>query len=217
MSIQPSPLAQHDCSANIATPPAFAERYARFGKYQADLERQELYRDGQRVKVQSKVFQGLLLLLSRAGEIVTREQVRRQLWPDTFLANLDANVNTTMNKLRQVLGDSPESPAYIETIPRRGYSFIASVEYSSVPFAPSAEDAGTILDATAQSEDFGKVRPKKYVRTLLRVASLLFAGMILGALLAFVWFFAQAKNQHSTNAAKVSALLIEREFERRSS
>ncbi len=203
MSTRPSTVALHEPSANVAAPPlAFAERYARFGRFQADLERGELYRDGQRVKVQAKVFQGLLLLLSRAGELVTREDVRRQLWPDTFLANLDANVNTTMNKLRQVLGDSPENPVYIETIPRRGYSFMASVEYSSVPGMPPAEGAKTVLNATAQAEDFGKVWLKKHFRAFLRVASLLFAGMILGALLAFVWFFAQAKNQHSTNAAK---------------
>jgi DNA-binding winged helix-turn-helix (wHTH) protein len=216
MSTQPSALAQDEPRASVAAPLAFAARYARFGAFQADLEREELYQDGQRVKVQAKVFQGLLLLLSRAGEIVTREDVRRQLWPDTFLANLDANVNTTMNKLRQVLGDSPEDPVYIETIPRRGYSFIASVEYSSVPGAPSA-DVKTALNATAQAEDFGTAWLQKNLRTFLRVASLLFAGMILGALLAFVWFFAQAKNQHSANSAKVSASLAKCAFQRSSS
>ena len=216
MSTQPSTLAEDESSSAVAAQ-ASTERYASFGEFQADLERQELYRDGQRVKVQAKVFQGLLLLLSRAGEIVTREEVRRQLWPDTFLADLDANVNTTMNKLRLVLGDSPENPVYIETIPRRGYSFIASVEYSSVPDTPSAESAKTVLNAIAQNEESGATWSRKYVRTFLRVASLLFAGMILGALLAFVWFFAQAKNQHSVNASKVSASLIEREFRRSSS
>ena len=217
MSTQASALAQDEPSASVAAPPAFAARYARFGAFQADLEHKELFQYGQRVKVQAKVFQGLLLLLSRAGEIVTREDVRRQLWPDTFLANLDANVNTTMNKLRRVLGDSPENPVYIETIPRRGYSFMASVEYTSVLGAPSVEGAATVLNATTQAEEFRTIWLKKYVRTFLRAASLLFAGMILGALLAFVWFFAQAKNQHSANAAKVSASLIEREFQRSSS
>src|SRR4029077_17318108 len=212
MSTQPSPVAQHDPIASVATPLAFAERYARFGRFQADLEREELYQDGQRVKVQAKVFQGLLLLLSRAGEVVTREEVRRQLWPETFLANLDANVNTTMNKLRQVLGDSPENPVYIETIPRRGYSFIARVEYSSVLGTPSAEGTKAILEASAQPRNFGAVWTGQYVRTFLHAASLLFAGMILGALLAFVWFFAQAKNQRSANGLKVRASLIEHEF-----
>src|SRR6266446_5843447 len=211
MDIQPSAIMPHEPSANLMTPLAFPARYAHFGAFQADLEREELYQNGQRVKVQAKVFQGLLLLLSRAGEIVTREEVRRQLWPDTFLANLDANVNTTMNKLRQVLGDSQENPVYIETIPRRGYSFITSVEFSSVPGLPSAESAKTVLNGTSQGGVSGTAWLKKHAYTFLSVASLLFAGMILGALLAFIWFFAQSKNQHSTN---VSACLAEREFQR---
>jgi DNA-binding winged helix-turn-helix (wHTH) protein len=195
----------HEPSANLVTPLAFPARYAHFGAFQADLEREELYQNGQRVKVQAKVFQGLLLLLSRAGEIVTREEVRRQLWPDTFLANLDANVNTTMNKLRQVLGDSPETPVYVETIPRRGYTFIARVEFSSVPGVPSADFAKVVLNATPQAGSAGTIWSKRHVRTFLRVASLLFAGMVLGALLAFMWFFAQSRNHRAANDAKVSA------------
>jgi DNA-binding winged helix-turn-helix (wHTH) protein len=195
----------HEPSANLVTPVAFPARYAQFGAFQADLEREELYQNGQRVKVQAKVFQGLLLLLSRAGEIVTREEVRRHLWPDTFLTNLDANVNTTMNKLRQVLGDSPETPVYVETIPRRGYTFIATVEFSSVPNAPSAEFAKIVLNGTPQAGTSGSIWSKTHVRTFLRAASLLFAGMILGALLAFVWFFAQSRNHRAASDAKVSA------------
>jgi DNA-binding winged helix-turn-helix (wHTH) protein len=210
MSTEPSVLAErHDPNARVAAQFAFAARYARFGRFQADLESEQLYRDGQRVKVQAKVFQGLLLLLSRAGEIVSREDVRRQLWPDTFLTNLDANVNTTMNKLRQVLGDSPENPVYIETIPRRGYSFIASVEFSNVPGTPPAESARASSSVSSQGAAFGTAWLKKNVRTFLRAASLLLAGMILGALLAFVWFFAQAKNQHPAKSAKMSGSSVE--------
>jgi DNA-binding winged helix-turn-helix (wHTH) protein len=206
MSTQPSVMASQEANSSPAATTPFPARYARFGAFQADLEREELYKDGQRVKVQSKVFQGLLLLVSRAGEIVTREEVRRQLWPDTFLANLDANVNTTMNKLRQVLGDSPDNPVYVETIPRRGYSFIAAVEYSSAPSATAAEEVANIAPQIPASE---AVITKTRVRMLVRVASLLFAGMVVGALLVFVWFFAQTKSQRAANAAKVSASLIE--------
>ena len=205
MSTQPSVLASQEAKAGPAATTLFPARYARFGAFQADLEREELYKDGQRVKVQSKVFQGLLLLLSRAGEIVLREEVRQQLWPDTFLANLDANVNTTMNKLRQVLGDSPDSPVYVETIPRRGYSFIAAVEYSSAPTAAAEEVANMAPQIPASEAVITKTR----VRMLVRVASLLFAGMVVGALLVFVWFFAQTKSQRAANAAKVSVSVIE--------
>lgn len=204
MSTQPSVVASQEANPSPAATTPFPARYARFGAFQADLEREELYKDGQRVKVQSKVFQSLLLLLSRAGEIVSREEVRRQLWPDTFLANLDANVNTTMNKLRQVLGDSPDSPVYVETIPRRGYSFIAAVEYLSAPSAASEELASGAPPVRSEEA----VVTKTQIRMLVRVASLLFAGMVVGALLVFVWFFAQTKSQRAANAAKVSASLI---------
>src|ERR1700730_15268981 len=146
MDIQPSAIMPHEPTENLLKPLPFPARYAHSGAFQADLEREELYQNGQRVKVQAKVFQGLLPLLSRAGAIVPREEVRRQHWRDTFLATLDANVSTTMNKLRQVLGDSPEAPVYVETIPRRGYTFIASVEFSSVTGAVSAESAKIALN-----------------------------------------------------------------------
>ena len=207
----PSPALAQRPTASVVAALVFPGRYARFGTFQADLEREELYQDGERVKVQAKVFQGLSLLLSRCGEIVTREEVRRHLWPDTLLSNLDANVNTTMNKLRQVLGDSPESPVFIETIPRRGYSFIATVKFSNVADAPIAERAKMVSDAsvpaTSQVGASGAVWLKKYSRTVLRVISLLIAGMIVGALLAFVWFFAQTKNQRAATDVKLSAAL----------
>src|ERR1700704_720075 len=149
MGTQPSVMPQQDSNDGLQRPQPVPARYAHFGLFLADFERAELYQNGQRVKVQAKLFQALVLLLRRAGDVVTREEVRRQLWPETFLANLDANVNTTMNKLRQVLGDSPESPVYIETIPRRGYNFIAKVEFSNAPGEPLAEIVKTVLDAPA--------------------------------------------------------------------
>jgi hypothetical protein len=102
---------------------------------------------------------------------------------------------------------------------RYAHSFIAGVEFSSVPAAPPAELpktvlGATVLDATSRAAASNILWSKKHVRTFLRVASLLFAGMILGAMLAFVWFFAQAKNRRSANSAKVSAFLTECEFQR---
>lgn len=180
---------------------AFPARYGCFGTFQVDFEREELFQNGRRVKVQAKLFQGLLLLVSRAGQVVTREEVRRQLWPDAFLANLDANVNTTMNKLRLVLGDSPESPAYIETIPRRGYSFIATVEFSDVSKELSAEPAKPNLDGEPGADVSMAFWSRERLHGFARVATLLFAGMILGALLAFAWFSSQTKNQRAARGA----------------
>jgi DNA-binding winged helix-turn-helix (wHTH) protein len=107
-------------------PPA---RYARFGSFDLDFQRQELFRVGARVALPRKVLEVLMILIEKPGDIVTREVLRARLWPPDQNVNFDANVNTTVNKLRQVLGDSTNQPAFVETIPRRGYVFIAKTEY----------------------------------------------------------------------------------------
>jgi DNA-binding winged helix-turn-helix (wHTH) protein len=213
MNTQMTSMVEQEPSRGSVVAPAFPGRYAQFGAFQADLERGELYQNGERVKVQAKLFQALLVLLGRAGEIVTREEVRRQLWPDASLANLDANVNTTMNKLRQVLGDSADSPAYIETIPRRGYSLLTSVEFSDVAAPRSVESENGRGKMATEGDARGAIWSKQQIPTVLRVMSLLFAGMLLGALLAFIWFFAQTRNQHVANGGKVNASVeMEGEF-----
>jgi DNA-binding winged helix-turn-helix (wHTH) protein len=108
----------------------FPSRFARFGGFELDVQRQELYRSGIRIRLQSKVYEALLVLLESPREIVSREIIRQRLWPGDSLVNFDANVNTTVNKLRQVLGDSPDAPSFVETIPRKGYCFVADVEFS---------------------------------------------------------------------------------------
>ena len=105
-----------------------AERYLCFGQFQVDLQREELFKEGSRVRIPSKVFQVLLALVERPGEIVTREALRTRLWPGGTFVNYDANVNTTVNKLRLALGDSTEKPMYVQTIPRQGYCFLGTVE-----------------------------------------------------------------------------------------
>lgn len=212
MSTQPNVVAQQDSNEGLQSLQPVLARYARFGAFVADFERAELYQNGQRVKVQAKLFQGLVLLLRRAGDVVTREEVRRHLWPDMFLTNLDANVNTTINKLRQVLGDCSESPLYIETIPRRGYSFVAKVEFSNTPSQP-ADVPHKDFYTTPQVDGSGAVWSNKSFYFFARVVSLLFGGMILGALLTFVWFFSQAKYRRASTGASISFTVAEQEFQ----
>ena len=125
--------------SETAWSPASVCRCMRFGGFQLDRQRQELWKDGNQVKIQGKVYQALLALLESPGEIVTRETMRRRLWPRDSGLNYDANVNTTVNKLRGLLGDIEDEVKFIETIPRRGYSFVAKVEY--VDEAPAATNA----------------------------------------------------------------------------
>lgn len=201
MSTQLNPVLRQEQGAGALGSPSFPARYARFGNFQVDLQREELYQDDHRIKMQAQVYRALLLLLSRAGEIISREEVRKWLWPDVFLANLDANVNTTMNKLRQVLGDSPENPRYIETLPRRGYSFIATVEFFAQSDLRAAKAvAGAPGEVARPAFFFAPVWQR--LSAGLRMAGFLLAGILLGALLMFVWFFVQAKDPRSIQTSR---------------
>lgn len=169
--------------------PVFSTRYLRFGEFQLDLQREELWKNGERVRMQGKVYQTLLILLNRAGDVVTREEVRRHLWPENPQVNFDANVNTSMNKLRQALGDTPENPVYIETIPRKGYCFLVKVDACDARL-PVAKRAATPRQVAHDLPQAGsRVPAAPYSLSIgLRIATLLLAGMIVGALLVLAWF-----------------------------
>ncbi len=102
-------------------------RLIRFGTFEVDLVAGELRKSGVKLKLTGQPFQVLAILLARPGEVVTREELQKRLWPDTFV-DVDHNLNTAINKIREVLGDSAESPRFVETLPRRGYRFLAPVE-----------------------------------------------------------------------------------------
>jgi TolB-like protein/DNA-binding winged helix-turn-helix (wHTH) protein len=100
----------------------------RFADFVVDLRAGNLQRDGVPVRLQDQPFQILTLLAQNAGEIVTREELRRHLWPADTFVDFDNSLNTAINKIREALGDSAEDPLFIETLPRRGYRFVALVE-----------------------------------------------------------------------------------------
>ena len=100
----------------------------RFGPFEADLRELELRKRGVKQRLQDQPFQVLALLLRRAGETVTREELRQSVWPADTFVDFDHSLNTAINKIREVLGDSASSPHYVETVPKRGYKFIALVE-----------------------------------------------------------------------------------------
>ena len=109
-------------------PATHSPRLVRFGGFEADLRTGELRKDGVKLKFSGQPFQVLAILLERPGEVVTREELQKRLWPDTFV-DVERNLNTAVNKIREVLGDSAESPRYVETLPRRGYRFIGKIEH----------------------------------------------------------------------------------------
>lgn len=100
----------------------------RFGVFEVELRAGELRKGGVRLKLQEQPFQLLALLLERPGEVVTREDLRQKLWSADTFVDFDHGLNTAISKLREALGDTADSPRYVETVPRRGYRFIAPVE-----------------------------------------------------------------------------------------
>src|SRR5271169_485096 len=97
-----------------------APRY-RFGSFEADAATGELRRQGIRVRLNAQPFQLLLLLLERSGELLTREQISSRLWPDGTFVDYEHGVNSAINRIREVLGDTAGNPRFIETLARRGY------------------------------------------------------------------------------------------------
>jgi TolB-like protein/DNA-binding winged helix-turn-helix (wHTH) protein/Tfp pilus assembly protein PilF len=113
----------------------------RFGTFEINLELGELRRYGHRIKLQDKPFQILVALLKRPGELVTRDELHQLLWLNNTFVDFDQNLNNAVNKLREALNDSSEKPKFIETVPRRGYRFIAPVERSSLPTISQIDEA----------------------------------------------------------------------------
>ena len=107
-------------------------RLLRFSVFEVDLDSGELFKKGQKVKLQEQPFELLVELLKNAGAVVTREHLKERLWPGDTAGDFDSGLNRAINRIREVLGDSAESPHFIETLPRRGYRFIGTVSGNGI-------------------------------------------------------------------------------------
>ena len=132
----------------------------RFGVFEVDLRAGELRKDGLKVRLQEQPFRVLALLLEKPGEVITREEVREKLWSADTYVDFDKSLNTTVNKLREALGDSAENPRFVQTLHRRGYRFIAPVK--GLTPAPVQTNRGS--------------RAAWYVAAALAVAAIALAG-----------------------------------------
>lgn len=111
----------------------------RFGIFEVDLRTGEIWKSGRRLKMTGQPFSVLAILLERPGEVISREELQRRLWPDTFV-DVDHNLNTAINKIRGTLLDSAERPRFVETLSRRGYRFIAPIENADPAASPQSAD-----------------------------------------------------------------------------
>jgi Tol biopolymer transport system component/DNA-binding winged helix-turn-helix (wHTH) protein len=158
----------------------------RFGPYEVDLHTHEVWKFGTRVRLVGQPFAILAVLIARAGSLVTRDELREKLWPGETFVDFNHGLNAAVNKLRDVLCDSAEDPKYIETLPRRGYRFIAEVEWvtssevtpsTAVPM-PAVLAETPIVELEPQKED---KRPHR-LRWLMWTAGGLAAGILLFAI-----------------------------------
>ena len=127
-------------------------RLLRFGVFEADLAAGELRKNGARIRLQEQPFQVLATLLQNAGKVVTREELREKIWAADTFVDFDHSLNTAVNKIREALGDSASNPRFVETLARRGYRFIASVDgvaTATEPFDPTHSPEITRAEAHA--------------------------------------------------------------------
>ncbi len=182
----------------MSNPPA--DRRYRFGTFEADGSTGELRRQGIRIKLSAQPFQVLLLLLERPGELLTREQISRELWPDGTFVDYDHGVNSAVNRIREALGDTAGNPRFIETLARRGYRFVAPVEpipvnaAASFPapasnspaapepaIAPAASEPGLFTNILTSPEELPRTS-HSVVQTLFVLLQLMYVGFYVGAL-----------------------------------
>jgi DNA-binding winged helix-turn-helix (wHTH) protein/Tfp pilus assembly protein PilF len=158
----------------------------RFGVFEADLRSGELRRSGVRVKLQELPFQALKLLLSRPNEVLSREQISQQLWPEGVHVDFDRGVISAINRLREALRDSADNPVFIETVGRRGYRWIA----------PTQTDPGP-QTTIAVAEEFREAQPVYSLRWFLT------SGLLLLAVLFLLWSVRSRRDSahHSTDAS----------------
>jgi len=165
--------------------PSPARRY-RFGVFEADAATGELRRQGMRVKLNAQPFQVLLLLLDRSGQLLTREEISRELWPEGTFVDYEHGVNSAVNRIREALGDTAGNPRFVETLARRGYRFVAPVEQIQDCESPATEPASQATAPSVQgvvtesAPGFGNsilASPQELPKAPYRLVQSLFVGL----------------------------------------
>ncbi len=177
-------------------------RHFRFGIYELDGSTGELRKDGKsRPRLQGQPLEVLLHLLNRPGEVVTREDLRQRLWPADTFVDYDHSLNTAVNKLREALNDSADNPRFIQTIPRRGYRFIASIEAvdsCAGPAKPEENRSPEVAPASGSESSVGILSDPRDLPPVSRpVVRLLFS---LIQVMYFCFYVVSLANAHRIEA-----------------
>jgi DNA-binding winged helix-turn-helix (wHTH) protein len=174
-----------------------------FGPFELDPDAGELRRDGRHVRLQPQPFKLLQLVVRKAGSLVTREEIRAELWADGTFVDFDQAVNFAIKQIRDALGDSADRPLYVQTVPKRGYRFIAplgaarAATPAAVPAAGSqpAQPAATTTVRLQKAlwTNIAELRmAQERQKRLATIAAIVAAVVIISALIVFLVVFARA-------------------------
>ena len=200
----------------------FSPRKVRFGVFEADMEAGELRKHGLRLKLSEQPFQILAMLVARPGEVVSREVLRERLWPSDTFVDFDHGLNNAVMRLREVLGDSSDHPRFIETLPRRGYRFIAPVEFKNStsenqsPEVITVEKTVGVSDVSSKngsgnSDALPNVAPGQHGRrfSISRIALLAAAVLVGSALISGITVhYVRSVNASKGKANRSSSLVV---------
>jgi TolB-like protein/DNA-binding winged helix-turn-helix (wHTH) protein/Tfp pilus assembly protein PilF len=182
-----------------------------FGPFRVDFRAGELVKNGRKVRLQEQPLQVLALLIERAGEVVAREQLRQKLWPNDTFVDFNHGLNNAINRLREALNDSAEEPRFIETLPRRGYRFVAKVqgdENRGTHIDPLKDplETGKIINAEepTASEKASPIQPIRRVRKVWFAA----AGVGIAAALIFGLYFGREGRLHANAAMRIRSVAV---------
>jgi TolB-like protein/DNA-binding winged helix-turn-helix (wHTH) protein/Flp pilus assembly protein TadD len=147
--------------------PASSSRRIRTGLFEIDVGSGEIRKEGRRIPIQEQPFRVLAMLLERPGEVITREELQARIWPADTFVGFDEGINTAMRKLRMAFGDSADNPRFIETIPRRGYRFVAPVDDA----AAAAPQMSESVAAEDTAPDLSRAQPRSRRRLVIAMAA----------------------------------------------
>lgn len=184
--------------------PSPSRRVVSFGVYQCDLFIGELRKNGIKVKISDQPFRLLAILIERQGEMVTRQELGERLWPEGTFVGFENSLNTAVNKLRTALDDESENPRFIETIPRRGYRFIGSVESIDRGNRGDARPGTDVPPSSGGPLSNATVRPPRRWRAFAIVSLLAAMLLILGGLADWLWRGRSALSFNSRDAVLIT-------------
>jgi TolB-like protein/DNA-binding winged helix-turn-helix (wHTH) protein len=187
--------------------PAPTSRAVRFGVFEADLSSGELRKHGLRIKLQDQPFQILAMLLEHPGEVLTREELHRKLWPTDTFVDFDHGLNNAINRLRDALSDSSEAPRFIETLPKRGYRFISQIESEPIPDSLAARAKS--LEPSGNYEA-GSVTATRTLRPWWRSRGAVWsaAALVLTLLSGFAVNVWRGRFSSSAHAMRIQAIAV---------